>query len=197
MMWLSMSHGIRTIMKNVFHQLVRNNSRLCPLLFAQPTFWDKKEPICAYEEPSRPFHFLLEYRTEEEVMDDKDTQAYTVAVEHLERLYIAIETSEPAFMIRKIFTGFPPVVSRDFIQLVSERRPRALAILGRLFAMGKTVDNIWWLHGIPEKEVIGISSIMPIPWKWTMDWPLNLISKKSPNHASPPFADWTGVDTFF
>ncbi|CAI7637369.1 hypothetical protein N7533_002825 [Penicillium manginii] len=197
MMWLSMAHGIRTIMKSVFHQLIRNNSRLCPLLFAQPTLWDKKEPIRAYEGPLRPFHFLLEYRAEEEVMHDKDVEAYTVAVEHLERLYIAIETSEPAFMIRKIFVGFPPVVSRDFIQLVSEKRPRALAILGRLFAMGKTVENIWWLDGIPEKEVIGINSIMPIPWKWTMDWPLNLISKKSPiNHASP-VAGKTAMTTFF
>jgi hypothetical protein len=63
--------------------------------------------------------------------------------------------------------------------------------------MGKTVENIWWLDGIPEKEVIGINSIMPIPWKWTMDWPLNLISKKSPiNHASP-VAGKTAMTTFF
>lgn len=113
-------------------------------------------------------------------MGEKDKEAYTGAVEYLERLYIAMETREPDFIIRKMFSGFPPVVSRDFIQLTSQKRPRALAILARLFAIGKMVDNIWWLHGIPEKEIIGINSIMPISWKWTMDWPLSLVSTRSP-----------------
>ena len=76
-------------------------------------------------------------------MGEKDKEAYTGAVEYLERLYIAMETREPDFIIRKMFSGFPPVVSRDFIQLTSQKRPRALAILARLFAIGKMVDNIW------------------------------------------------------
>lgn len=200
MLWLSMAHGIRTVMKSVFHQLVRNNSRLLPLLFAQPTLWDKREPIRVYEGPQRPFHFLLEYRRNEETMDEEIMKAYTEAIEYLERLYIAIETHEPDFIIRKMFSGFPPVVSRCIIQMVSERRPRALAILARLFAMGKTVENIWWLRGIPEKEVLGINSIMPVSWKWTMDWPLNLVSKSSPTDKegrSPPVAGRVGIDAFF
>ncbi|OQE25200.1 hypothetical protein PENSTE_c006G03065 [Penicillium steckii] len=197
MLWLSMAHGIRTIMKSVIHQLVRNSSRICPLIFAQPTLWGK-EQSCLYEGPLKPFHFLLEYRLDEEDMDEKDKEAYTGAVEYLERLYIAMETREPEFIIRKMFSGFPPVVSRDFIQLVSEKRPRALAILARLFAIGKTVENIWWLRGIPEKEIIGINGIMPFSWKWTMDWPLSLVSKKSPaEHTTAPSAGRTRIDVLF
>lgn len=197
MLWLSMAHGIRTIMKSVIHQLVRNSSRICPLIFAQPTLWGK-EQSCLYEGPLKPFHFLLEYRLDEEEMDEKDKKAYSGAVEYLERLYIAMETREPEFIIRKMFSGFPPVVSRDFIQLVSEKRPRALAVLARLFAIGKTVENIWWLRGIPEKEIIGINGIMPVSWKWTMDWPLSLVSKRSPaEHTTAPRADRTGIDVLF
>lgn len=197
MLWLSMAHGIRTIMKSVIHQLVRNSSRICPLIFAQPTLWGK-EQSCLYEGPLKPFHFLLEYRLDEEEMDEKDKEAYTGAVEYLERLYIAMETREPEFIIRKMFSGFPPVVSRDFIQLVSEKRPRALAILARLFAIGKTVENIWWLRGIPEKEIIGINGNMPVSWKWTMDWPLSLVSKVSPaEHTTAPSAGRTRIDVLF
>lgn len=198
MLWLSMAHGIRTIMKSVFHQLVRTNSRICPLIFAQPTLWNNSEPVRSYEGHLRPFHFLLEYRCDEEIMEDKDKEAYTEAVEYLERFYIAIDTGEPDFIVRKMFTGFPPVVSWNFLQLVSDKRPRALAILAHIFALGKTVENIWWLRGIPEKEVIGINTIMPVSWKWTMDWPLNLISKNSRSeHSSAPVAGVALIDALF
>ncbi|KAJ5085775.1 hypothetical protein N7532_010546 [Penicillium argentinense] len=198
MMWLSMAHGIRTVMAQVFHQLVRNKSRLCPLLFAQPTLWDRKEQATSYDGPAKPFHFLLSYRRDEEVLDDKDESAYMDAVQYLERLYVAVETHEPEFIVRKMFSGFPPVVPRHFLRLVSDKRPRALAILARLFALGKTVDNIWWLRGIPEKEVVGINSIMPAQWRWTMDWPLILVSKDSrQGNVSVPVTNRSVIDALF
>ncbi|GLI78087.1 hypothetical protein PoHVEF18_006386 [Penicillium ochrochloron] len=67
-----------------------------------------------------------------------------------------LDGRQPEFVIRKIFNGFPPVVPKLFLDFVVEKRPRALAILAHLFALAKSVDNIWWLRGIPEQEVRGI-----------------------------------------
>jgi hypothetical protein len=55
--------------------------------------------------------------------------------------------------------AFPATVSRRFIELLEERRPRALAILACFFALLKSMDNIWWLHGMARREVLGVVSL--------------------------------------
>lgn len=55
--------------------------------------------------------------------------------------------------------AFPAFVSRRFVELVEERRPRALAILASFFALLKCLDSSWWLRGIARREVLGILSL--------------------------------------
>ncbi|EIT76289.1 hypothetical protein F9C07_2217187 [Aspergillus flavus] len=61
-----------------------------------------------------------------------------------------------------------------FIQLLSEKKPRALVILAYHFALVHCVQNIWFLSGIPAQEVRGINNILPPKWKWAMTWPLRV-----------------------
>lgn len=55
--------------------------------------------------------------------------------------------------------AFPATVSKRFIELLEERRPRALAILACFFALLKSLDNIWWLQGMARREVLGVVSL--------------------------------------
>lgn len=55
--------------------------------------------------------------------------------------------------------AFPATVSRRFIELLEERRPRALAILACFFALLKSMDSIWWLQGMARREVLGVVSL--------------------------------------
>ncbi|KAL2270090.1 hypothetical protein VTJ83DRAFT_2274 [Remersonia thermophila] len=55
--------------------------------------------------------------------------------------------------------AFPATVSRRFIELLEERRPRALAILACFFALLRSMDSIWWLHGMARREVLGVVSL--------------------------------------
>ncbi|KAK3937066.1 hypothetical protein QBC46DRAFT_18734 [Diplogelasinospora grovesii] len=55
--------------------------------------------------------------------------------------------------------AFPATVSRRYIELLEERRPRALAILACFFALLKSMDGIWWLHGMARREVLGVLSL--------------------------------------
>lgn len=174
LLWLSVARGIRTIMKTVFHQFVQSNSKLLPLLMAKPVIFS--EGLSAFLSPTKPFHSILDYGRESEDMDEKACEAYEKSIEYLECLHTAMQSAEPEWVLRKLFTGFPPMVPRRFGELVSEKRPRALVILAYLFAMGKKVENVWWLQGIPEVEVRGINTIIPSDWKWAMIWPLNLLS---------------------
>lgn len=55
--------------------------------------------------------------------------------------------------------AFPATVSKRFVELVEERRPRALAILACFFALLKVLDHVWWLQGMARREVLGIVSL--------------------------------------
>ncbi|KAE8324015.1 hypothetical protein BDV39DRAFT_181094 [Aspergillus sergii] len=194
-LWLSMARGIHTIMRTAYDQLMASNSRLCPLLVAQPTIW-QRESSDSDEIRAKPFNYLLKYHREE--MTDMVKNAYSGTITYLEYLYVAVQNREPDFVIRKIFNGFPPVVPKLFLDFVREKRPRALAIIAHLFALAKGVENIWWLCGIPEQEVRGIDSIMPADWKWALAWPLGIIAQDPPaNGASSSVTMRDFIDTLF
>jgi hypothetical protein len=55
--------------------------------------------------------------------------------------------------------AFPATVSRRYIELLEERRPRALAILACFFALLKSMDSVWWLQGMARREVLGVVSL--------------------------------------
>jgi len=55
--------------------------------------------------------------------------------------------------------AFPATVSRRYVELLEERRPRALAILACFFALLKSLDTVWWLQGMARREVLGVVSL--------------------------------------
>lgn len=55
--------------------------------------------------------------------------------------------------------AFPATVSRRFVELLEERRPRALAVLACYFALLRSLDGVWWLHGMARREVLGVVSL--------------------------------------
>ncbi|KAJ5106635.1 hypothetical protein N7456_003310 [Penicillium angulare] len=174
-LWLSVAHGIRTILKTVYGQLMGSDSKIKPFLLAKPMVFGGG--LDMFKPPVDPFQSILEYERDIEDIDEETAEAYSQTTEYLGYLYTASQANEPEWVLRKIFFGFPPISPRRFTDLVTERRPRALVILAYLFALGKKVDNVWWFRGIPEREVRGINGIVPDNWKWAMFWPLNLISE--------------------
>jgi hypothetical protein len=179
-MWLTLAHGIRIVMSVVYDRLVANNSPLCALFFAAPQVWkslDHTENI--YDGSLKPLQFLLHYRQEDDCLDTATLKVYEEAVAYIERFYISVQKGKPGYILRRIFSGFSPVVPQAFIGFVAERRPRALVILAYLFALIKEHEDVWWLRGIPEREVYGINSIVPPQWERMMIWPLHVISTGS------------------
>ena len=68
------------------------------------------------------------------------------------------------------------MVPLHFKTFVRERRPRALVLLAYYFAVLKAVDNVWWIRGVPEREVFGLQAIIPERWQWAMVWPIQKIA---------------------
>lgn len=89
--------------------------------------------------------------------------------------------------------AFPATVSRRFVELLSSRTPRALTILACFFAMLKTLDSVWWLHGMARREVLGVVSMfnsdaVPVDverrWWPHMQWAVRVALYHDDNHPS-------------
>ena len=99
--------------------------------------------------------------------------------------------------------AFPATVSRRFIELLKEERPRAMAILACFFALLKPMDNVWWLNGMARREVLGVMSLFNSDFfgpdayrKWSphLEWAMRIaVYEPGPDGIIPPDiwgADW-------
>lgn len=77
-------------------------------------------------------------------------------------------------MIRRIVC-LGVLVPARYIELLEQGRPRALAIFAHHLAFSKAIEEHWWFHGVADRVVHGIQSILPAEWQWAMEWPLSMI----------------------
>ncbi len=82
-------------------------------------------------------------------------------------------------MVRRIVC-LGVLAPRRYIELLEEGRPRALAILAHHMALSQAVEEHWWFHGVADRAVNGIQSILPAEWQWAMEWPISMIRVSKP-----------------
>jgi hypothetical protein len=99
--------------------------------------------------------------------------------------------------------SFPATVSRRYVELLERKEPRALAILSCFFALLRSLDGVWWLHGLASREVLATVSLFTsgslgpgtyARWAPHLDWALRIATwDSSVGGAIPPDvwgADW-------
>ncbi|ERS96003.1 hypothetical protein HMPREF1624_07538 [Sporothrix schenckii ATCC 58251] len=124
------------------------------------------------------------------VADDPDESART---RHAYQHAVAVLNWAHGMRNNGACLAFPATVSRRFVELLSSRTPRALTILACFFAMLKTLDSVWWLHGMARREVLGVVSMfnsdaVPVDverrWWPHMQWAVRVALYHDDNHPS-------------
>lgn len=106
----------------------------------------------------------------------RSTFAYVLAIHR------SLEKDEPDMFTRRRVTAFFQLVPWPFVELLEQMNPIAMLILARYFSVSKVRDDLWWVRGLAEREVLGIVGILPSEWRSFMDFPLKLMN----GIASPP-----------
>ncbi|GKZ30138.1 hypothetical protein AbraIFM66950_007997 [Aspergillus brasiliensis] len=179
-LWLNMARGVRTVVSMVYYRLVEERARIAPLLVARPVVHRGDVEVrdggpkggMSVEGELR---FLVDVFPCAEEGSEEVMRVYAQCVGYLEGLLMAVRMGESGYDVRKRFSSFPSMVPGEFLGLVAQRRPRALAILAYLFALVKGAEGVWWLMGIPEMEVRGIESILPEEWRGFVKWPVGVV----------------------
>jgi hypothetical protein len=111
--------------------------------------------------------------------EPENMQAYASAMQYLSWIYTTRQGEEDKHILREKVLAFIYWVSPLFLSLLGVRDPRALVITAHFFGLIKGADNVWFLKGLAEMEILGIRTLIPEDWMWAMEWPLKQIQSPS------------------
>ena len=168
MPWFHAFQGVKTVVATSW-QWIRNSDIVKAVIDSQPSFQLDLNPLG----PNSFFGHLLDGVEEELANESRDhfqstSHAYSHAVSVLNWAHKNIYA--PATL------AFPASVSRRFVDLVEEKRPRALAILACFFALLKRMNDVWWLDDVARREVMGLVSTFEPGSSWWkhLEWPVRI-----------------------
>jgi hypothetical protein len=111
-------------------------------------------------------------------MSDADTlvqDEYLNAVAYLAGIFKALANLENRYRICMRVVAFGHTISRGFIQLLGQRRNRALAIFANYLAFVRYIDKYWWFRGRSQREISLLQVALPQQWQWALVWPLAVL----------------------
>ena len=194
-LWLDLSTGVVSLFRAAWDR-THENIRLLGFVHAEPqvTYLGQNN-LDEYPNDIFPPHIesmfprLLEFEDPLEPNLAEHATVYKWALGFIGMLHEKVEAGEEPSKVRRLLTAFGAVAPPLFKKLVKACQPRALVILAHYFAVMKAADEVWWLRGVPEREVFGIMSLLPGRWKWAMAWPIQKLN--SYTVASIPRTDLT------
>lgn len=166
--WFHAFQGVKTVVATSW-QWIRSSNAVKAVIDSQPSFQLDLNPRSS----DSFFGHLLE-GLEEELMAEEPHQFNPTGQAYAHSVCVinwAHKNYYPAASL-----AFPATVSRRFVDLVEEKRPRALAILACFFALLKRMDNVWWLQDVARREVMGLVGMFEPGSKWWrhLEWPVRI-----------------------
>jgi hypothetical protein len=159
--WFGPWQGIRAVISAGWQHI--NTSEIKDMLVQEEQYIN--EGVGWDEEVSVPiFQFLLD-GLDEEGLDEETRFAYESSVDWLSKVY-----SSPK--MRHIFK-FTAISTPRFAQLLEQKDPRTLTIVGYFFLLLRRLDGVWWLQGAAEREFNVVLRLLPNHWLPRMEWAIN------------------------
>ncbi|KAK3998042.1 hypothetical protein QBC44DRAFT_223017, partial [Cladorrhinum sp. PSN332] len=165
---LSIHHGIAHVAGHSWTELI-------PRL--PPYFETHKERHCEATDlaniPDSECYPLMQLLKKSQ-LDESSIQACTLAVERLQQLINAQQSSRTVGVAGPLINfvqEWPVRVPRDYIALVKERRPEALAVLAHYSVLLHQARNCWVVGDSGSFLIRSISSYLGGDWTDWLEWP--------------------------
>jgi hypothetical protein len=171
--WLTMAHAIGTVMRASRPFLLPDDT-IRTLVGSDPDFLNQEAIFNPVYIPQ--FQAILNYQDPGNVPPgEEEDLAYGRAISYMSAIHRAIQNQDPYSQIARRIMSTGPILPAVFIDLVAQRRPKALVILAYIMCMAKHVEDYWFFRDTAEHEVYGIQSTLPSEWQWAMEWPLSML----------------------
>ncbi|KAH8655326.1 hypothetical protein BX600DRAFT_67989 [Xylariales sp. PMI_506] len=106
---------------------------------------------------------------------------YAEARDYILQYYRVYFSGAEAKLMRRFIGTMVMDCRPEYLRLLQEHDPLAMALLARMMVMMKGLDYAWWMNGKGEYEVMdrdikGIYDLIPTEFQWAMEWPLGVLS---------------------
>lgn len=107
---------------------------------------------------------------------DEDVQdAYLSTLNYIGGIWKAMQDRQPPGSVARRLIVFPLFVNTRFVDMVDEKRPRALVIMAHYFALLAMLRGFWWVGDAGPREVRAIVKELPLEWQPSLAWPLEIL----------------------
>jgi hypothetical protein len=160
------------------------NQEIKHLLELERTLSTYTIQILQEQKPSTRFEFLIE-DLDLAATDEGTIRAYTQSVQWLATIY--------AYPDIDYLFKFAVKVGPRFVELLMQKDPRALTIVGYWFMLMITRDQVWWMPRATDNEFWALMGLLPDEWKPRMQWAVQELENRGqdsmhlgPGHENMP-----------
>ncbi|KAF5129961.1 Sterol regulatory element-binding protein ECM22 [Metarhizium anisopliae] len=111
----------------------------------------------------------------EEPWDAAVRDAYLSALNCVAAVWAAMLDRRPPGSVARRLVVFPLLVDARFVDMVDEKRPRALVVMAHYFALLAMLRGFWWVGDAGPREVKAIAKHLPAEWQAWLRWPLEIL----------------------
>ena len=182
MQWLQMTRGAANVFKESWQFIQDDETSIALRAVNQAAYL--KDPEVFFQERSRRdlLHLLNIHRgaqAGEPAWSPDVEEAYASTLSYIGTVQSLVEGGEERQTVHRILLLFPYIVRKAFIDLVEQRRPRALVILAHYFALLTRFKDVWFIGDAGAREVLAILTDLPAEWRDLMAWPLRMVTEQS------------------
>lgn len=174
--WVPLIRGVHSILKQSWNWV--NNGPLFPLIRQYELSSTDEGLDPETENVLSDLYRLCTDRSlpgSEELSDTAISTAYFSAIAELRKSFATIKEWES--VIGSIFV-WPITATDKFVELLVERRPRALVIFMHYCALFTLVEEFWWSKGSALFELQRCEMCLGGEWSRWIEWPRMRISEK-------------------
>ncbi|AEO56092.1 hypothetical protein MYCTH_2116734 [Thermothelomyces thermophilus ATCC 42464] len=169
MQWLRFTQGARAVFEASTSAAADPASNIVTIIASS----NHNRPVPSDRPHRTPdFSYLLQPLPDETQSSSRGVaQAYQETVDRLNLIRAAAEAGEPMLALCRRLMSFACLVPPLFLELVEQKAPRALGILGHFFALSACVKDLWWVGETPVREVSAIRTYLAPELQYLMEWP--------------------------
>jgi hypothetical protein len=187
--WLEMTRGAMNLFRESWKWVEKDETSMAfRLTQRMPIVWDEEGKFAASNREGLE-HLL--HRDEEDIANEPwppdVMEAYETTVSYIGCILIAMKDKAMLGEVRRRLVIFPYIVRSKYIELVKDRKPRALTVLAYYFALvAQFGSSVWWIGGSGVREVRALEGALQGKWHEHMAWPLQQVSEQSPPPLTQP-----------
>lgn len=168
--WLGMFRGTRTVVECLDQQALYAGP-LGPI-FAQGA----RRAIARSSAPTQIDHlWMLQHAINDSTANRDDRAVYNKEIEQLQQAFNHIQNQSPHQVESSDVFIWLYRASEDYLLLLGQRKPEALAILAYFCVLIKKLDAIWWVKGLGDHLFSQIHNALDELHRLWITWPMREI----------------------